>query len=518
MTLPPLVEKLLNPGAYPHNPARVELLQTHISYIFLAEDLVYKIKKPVDFGFLDFTTLEKRLFYCREEVRLNRRLAPDVYIGVVAVTEDGGAVRMEGEGAPLEYAVKMKRLPEKSILFGMIKDGSVTAGMIERVARAIADFHKRAKTDERISAFGSPEVIKRNTDENFSQTAGFVGLTITRDAYDEIKNFTDRFLKEKERLFIKRMEEGFIRDCHGDIHSEHISITNGINIFDCIEFNERFRFCDVVSDFAFLSMDLDFLNRHDLTRTCDRTYFSSTGDGDGKKLLDFYKCYRAYVRGKVEGFELKEPEVDKHEKHRARIRAMQHFHLARLYATGGFRPSMVIVCGLSGTGKSFVSGLLSGYTGFVHLSSDVVRKRLAGLRPEEHRFEPFGKGIYSEDFTIRTYGALIEEADGLLEAGRSVILDATFSKKRFLEDAKRVAVSKGAEFHVVLCTSDDETVRRRLLKRRETETVSDALWNIYLKQKELFEPVEEPHLTLDTSGKDLTPERLAAEVASKIFN
>ena len=516
MTLPGLIEKLLLPDAYPHRPDRVELLQTHISYIFLTPDLVYKIKKPVDFAFLDFTTLEKRLFYCHEEVRLNRRLAPDVYMGVAAVTEEDGRVRMEGTGSPVEYAVKMKRLPEESILENKIKKGTVTEEMIERVARAIADFHGRAWTDGRISAFGSPEVIKKNTDENFSQTSDFVGLTLSRKVYEDIKGYTERFLEENRGLFIKRMEDGHIRDCHGDIHSEHISITNGIDIFDCIEFNERFRFSDTVSDLAFLSMDLDFHNRHDLARVLDSTYFSATGDAGGRALLDFYKCYRAYVRGKVEGFELKEPEVDDNEKRRARIRALHHFHLARLYATGGFRPLMVVVCGLSGTGKTVISRRLSEYTAMVHLASDVVRKRLAGLRPEEHRFEPFGRGMYSRDFTEKTYGMLISEAGRLLGSGRSVILDATFSRKKFLKDAKKEALERGAEFHIVLCTSDDETVRKRLLRRREEKTWSDALWDVYLKQKETFEPVEERHITVDTAGRDV--DELINEVTWKIFN
>jgi aminoglycoside phosphotransferase family enzyme/predicted kinase len=507
--LPSLIEALLEPRAYPERPEKVTLQQTHISYLFFTPRYVYKVKKPVDFAFLDFSTLKKRLHFCQEEVRLNRRLAPGLYLDVVAITAGKAGkegVFMEGEGEALEYAVKMKRLPAETMLEAMLERETVTGEVIERVARAVASFHKKAETNERISSFGLPEMIKNNTDENFSQTKDFIGRTITRKQYDDIKAYTDSFLSSKKGEFNKRVQKGFIKDCHGDIHSEHISISDGIQVYDCIEFNERFRYSDIVADSAFLSMDLDFHNRHDLTRLFDDAYFSSIGDGAGRRLLDFYKCYRAFVRGKVEGFKLVEPEETETDKREAELKARLYFHLAHLYATGGFRPTMLVLRGLSGTGKTIIADELSRKTDFVVLSSDAIRKGLFGIKPEEHRFEPFEKGIYTTEATERTYAELIEKGTALVETGRSVILDATFSELKYLKIAASKAKASGAIFHVVECVAEEETIRKRLKQRSlEKGAISDARWEVYKKQKGLFESLPTPfeggpHLVLKTDG------------------
>lgn len=502
MALPSLIKDLLDPRSYPERPSSIELRQTHSSCIFLTPEFAYKVRKPVNFGFLDFSTLEKRLFFATEELRLNRRLAPDIYLDIVAITEKDGRAFMGGTGRPMEYAVKMKRLPEESILENLLKEGNVANDVILRIARTIADFHKKAGTNRHISGFGKPGVIKKNTDENFSQTGDYIGRLISRELFDSIKDYTETFLRTNKRLFLERVSSGFIRDCHGDMHCEHISITDGINIFDCIEFNERFRFSDTVADTAFLSMDLDFHNRSDLSRILDGSYFSFMDDPEGEKLLNFYKCYRAYVRGKVEGFKALEPEVDEKDRLAAGLNARHHFHLSGLYARGGFAPSLVIVCGLSGTGKSTLARALAQNTGFIQISSDATRKELAGLSPDEHRFEPYGKGIYSEEFTDRTYRELTERAASCLKNGRSVILDATFSKRRYFERLMEAFTSlgiKGAEWHIIECVADDETVRNNLLKRTakpDKGAVSDAGWEVYLEQKKSFEPIVEPHLKL----------------------
>lgn len=497
MGLPPIIMDLLDPGSYPEHPGKIELRQTHISYLLFTPEFVYKIKKPVDFGFLDFTTLDKRLFYCEEEVRLNRRLAPDIYIGVVPVVTREGRALMQAEGKPIEYAVKMKRIEADKVLERMLEKDKATPEIIGRIANVIAGFHMNAATGKHISAFGSPEVISRNTEENFSQTKYFVGDTISKRLFERIRSYTDNFLNDNPLLFMKRIKEGYIRDCHGDIHSEHIAVNDRIEIIDCIEFNERFRYSDVVADFAFLSMDLDSRNRADLSRVLDEEYFVETGDSDGKRLLDFYKCYRAYVRGKVEGFKSREPEVSEDERLDAIISARSHFRLAGTYADGRPSPLIVVIRGLSGTGKSTLADALASKTGFVRLSSDAIRKELAGVPHDEHRFEEFKKGIYSDDFTEKTYGELVQRASEYLRQGRSVIVDATFSKRKFLEDAKAAALEAGLKedcFHVVECAADDETVRKRLAKRCDEtvdgRAVSDAVWDIYIKQKEVYEDAE----------------------------
>ena len=518
MTLPHLIESLLEPGAWPEGPETVTLEQTHISYLFFTPRYVYKVKKPVEFGFLDFSTLEKRLYYCREEVRLNRRLAPGLYLDVVAITSGKEGITVGGEGEVLEYAVKMKRLPEETMLEVMLESDSVTVPIIQKVAGAVASFHKEAETNEHISGFGRPEMVKKNTDENFAQTRDYIERTIGRKQYDDIKAYTDGFLSSNEALFSGRVEGGFIKDCHGDIHSEHISISDGIQIYDCIEFIERFRYSDIVADAAFLSMDLDFHNRHDLARVFDEAYFRSTGDGGGGALLDFYKCYRAFVRGKVEGFKLEEPEETEEDKRGAAFKARLYFHLAHLYATGGFRPTMLVMRGLSGTGKSALADEISRRTGLRVLSSDKIRKGLFKIPPGERRPEPpppFEKGIYTPEATERTYSKLIEKGFNLAASGRSVILDATFSKLKYLKRAEEKARLSGALFKVVECVAKEEEVRKRLLERvSEKGAVSDADWEIYTKQKSLFEPFEGPKVVLETEGP---PEAVTEAAVERLF-
>ena len=496
--IPELIKGLLKPEAYQEQPSAIELCQTHISYLIFTPEFVYKIKKPVDFGFLDYTTLESRLRLCNEELRLNRRLSPHVYLGVVGITEKDGGFYMGGSGEPVEYAVKMRRLDEGRKLSRLLEKGEASTEVIKRIALVIAAFHATAETNERISGFGSIGAIRNNTNENFEQTAPFVGNMISRGLYAKIREFTDDFLSENSSLLKSRMNDNFIRDCHGDIHSEHVFIENGIEIIDCIEFNERFRYSDVIADAAFLSMDLDCFNQHGLSAAFDAAYLAATGDYQGARLMDLYRCYRAYVRGKVEGLKAQEPEVEEKERDDSFIRAALHFHLSGLYASGGFRPMMVVVCGPSGTGKSTLAAELSNHTGFVRLSSDRIRKELAGVPAKERRKEPFGGGIYSDEFTARTYAELLRRAAGLLKEGRSVVLDATFGRRAHLIEARNAAQRARAIFRVVECTALNSTVRERLSKRGAAPegVVSDADWAIYLKQKALFEEIKEPHAEL----------------------
>ncbi len=501
MTLPSLINALLDPGAYKENPHSVELKQTHISYVFLTPRFAYKIKKPVDFGFLDFTTLDKRRFFCHEEVRLGRRLSTGVYLGVVPVAGEGGRVMMEGKGAPVEWAVKMKRIPEDSILEGAIKRGEADAETMRRVAAVIAAFHAKAESGGRINEFGGIEAIRKNTDENFTQTASYIGKTISVRQYEDIKGYTEGFLEANAALFNKRVEKGFIKDCHGDLHAEHVSIADGIEVIDCIEFNERFRFSDTVADAAFLSMDVEYHGRGDLSRAFEAEYFKAAKDPDGAKLLDFYKCYRAYVRGKVAGFKSAEEDVPDEERRAARLDAMLHFRLAGLYAGGGFRPAFIIIRGLSGTGKSTLAGAMKDALGGARLSSDAIRKELAGVKPSEHKGAAYGEGIYSPEFNEKTYAELIKRSAAQLLSGRNVVADATFAKAAHLKEAMEAAAQSGAKAYIIECRAGDETVRVRLLKRAsvepDAEGASDAGWEIYERQKTGFEDVDAERLIID---------------------
>lgn len=324
---------LSEPASYPHRPPRVEVVQTHISAIFLAGHLVYKVKKPVNLGFLDFTTLERRRHFCQEEVRLNRRLCPEVYLGVEVIGRTNGALSL-GRGEPVEYAVVMRRLPQDRMMDALLARGELTPRMVEDVAACLADFHERAATDERIAAFGRPEAIRVNTDENFAQTERYRGRLLSPQQFSDIRRFTEAFLERRE-LFEERIRRGRVRDGHGDLHLQHICLADRIYIFDCIEFNERFRYGDVAVDLAFLLMDLDFHDRPDLARLLERRYQELSGDRALGEMLPFYKCYRAYVRGKVEGFRSEDPRVPPEQRREAQERARRYFQLAHRYALAG---------------------------------------------------------------------------------------------------------------------------------------------------------------------------------------
>jgi aminoglycoside phosphotransferase family enzyme/predicted kinase len=478
--LPELVKALLMPAAYPEKAGGVELVQTQMSFVFLTREFVYKVKKAVDLGYLDYTTLDKRRFFCQKEVELNRRLCPETYLGVVPITQDKGAIRVGGRGEAIEYAVKMRRLPQSRMLNVLLANNGVTAEMITGVAGKLAAFHKKAETSPKISAFGEIKAVTANTDENFAQTENYVGKTISEDSYRHIKEYTDSFIEKNTPLFNKRVKEGRIRDCHGDLHAAHICFSDGICIYDCIEFNDRFRYCDVASEMAFLAMDLDHYGRADLSRSLINAYVAESEDSELLELLGFYKGYRAYVRGKVEGFKLDDPYISGEEKQKTLDVAASYFDLARAYTRA--RPMLFITVGLVGTGKSTVAQALAKRLGLVVIASDVTRKQLAGVPVTEHRFEDFYGGIYSAELSRRTYDKMFSEAGDILGEGGSVVLDASFIRAEERLKARQVAEEAGADFFII---------KERLERRLKGKTVSDGRWEIYQPQKEAFEPVKE---------------------------
>lgn len=302
------------------------LVQTHTSWVLILDSVVYKIKKPVNFGFLDYSTLEKRLENCRREIELNRRLCPWVYLDVVPISLKDGKYVLEDPSQPVEYAVKMRRIPEDSLLKNRLSE--VSEEEIRALARHIAHFHLRA---ERRDEFGSVSIMKYNTDENFLQTEKYIGITISREDYFYIREKTENFYKRYGDLFEKRIRDGRIRDGHGDIRLEHVAfLKEGICVFDCIEFNERFRCGDMLNDMCFLSMELDFAGRRDLSEAYEEEYRRITQDEEFEVFLPFFKCYRAYVRGKVNSFLLDDPHYEKKEE--ALELAKRLFALSRSYA------------------------------------------------------------------------------------------------------------------------------------------------------------------------------------------
>jgi hypothetical protein len=499
--LPELVKALLEAKAYPEATKQIELVQTQMSFVFLTDDCAYKVKKPVNLGFLDYTTLEKRHFYCQKEIELNRRLCPEVYLGVVPITKDRNNIFVEGKGEVIEHAVKMRRLPHEAMMDVLLAKNQVSPEMLTAVAQKLAEFHQRAETNANISAFGDIKVITQNTDENFSQTEKYIGKTISPGTLQRIKAYAEGFIETNTSLFNKRVADGRIRDCHGDVHAAHICFTDGICIYDCIEFNDRFRYCDVASEVAFLAMDLDHYGRADLSHSFVNAYIDKSKDRELGKLLNFYKCYRAYVRGKVESFKLDDPYIAPDEKRQALEIASSYFDLAHAYT--GSRPTLLITTGLVGTGKTVLAQALAKRLGLVVISSDVTRKKLASIPLTEHHFDEFDTGIYSPEFSGKTYDKMFSETKHILGEGGSVILDASFIKAEERLKAKRLAEEMGADFFIVECSLDEKAIKQRLAQRLEEGSTSDGRWEIYQPQKRAFDPVVEVppqnHVIINTS-------------------
>jgi hypothetical protein len=326
-----VVDALLTPESYQEDPGKIELIQTHISFVFLTKNFVYKVKKAVNFGFLDFSTLEKRRLFCEKELVINRRLCPEIYLEVLPINKSN-IIKINGSGETVEFALKMKRLPQEKIMTTLLKENKVDNKTIEQLSKIIAQFHSNAQTNSEIDQYGSPKIIKINWDENFAQTQNYVDQTIPRIEFSFIQDRVNSFMEKNRLLFENRIKNGKIRDCHGDLHSGNIFITGKICIFDAIEFNDRFRYSDVASDVAFLAMDLDFRQRPDLSAYFIERYIVYSKDQQLTMLLPFYKCYRAYVRGKVISFKLDDPNVSGEEKTAAAKEAQAYFKLAADYA------------------------------------------------------------------------------------------------------------------------------------------------------------------------------------------
>ena len=516
MNFSDLISALQNPKNYPHSPTKIDFVQTHISAIFMTGEHVYKIKKPVNFGFLDFTTLEKRNFYCHQEVVLNRRLCPEIYLGVIEIRWHEGRIHIgSGPGEIVEYAVLMKQLPAACLMDQRLSRKRVTVEDLRKIASKIVHFHLHAATDPKIASFGAIETLRGNLEENFNQARPYVGQALSTKVYEEIQEDSDRFLQRRSALLRQRIGEGKIRDCHGDLHLQHICLADGILIFDCIEFNERFRYSDVAADIAFLLMDLDFHGYPRQGVLLAAFYLSFSRDWGLFLLLDFYKSYRAYIRGKVTCFRLDDPNISSAEKRLALEEARRYFQLASHYARRMNRPQLLLTGGLVGTGKSTIAQALAEVLGWEWLSTDRIRKELAHLQPQERRLEKFHEGIYSPDFSRQTYQTLMERAGDLLRAGNSVILDGSFKKEAERKRALDLSRQAHADLLFIECQCSESTIQRRLAQRAlDPNEPSDGRWEIFGDQREDYEPVHivpsELHLPLNT-------EESVEECLQKVF-
>lgn len=489
-----IIKSLLKVEAYPETVNSVELIQTHVSWIFLAGDTAYKIKKPVDFGFLNFSTIDRRRFYCQEEVRLNSRLCPDIYQGVVEVREAPSGAAFFGDGPVIDFAVKMKRLPAERMLDRLVEGGEATSADMRAVARVIADFHRTAATSPAISEYGQRERIMANWQENLAQSAANHQTPISGHELEVIREWVSSFVENQAELFERRITKGFIRECDGDIHLENICLTDGrIYIFDCIEFNERFRYCDTAADIAFLLMDLDFHHRHDLAEAVLDEYLVASGDAGLCDVIDFYKLYRAFVRGKVESFRQSDSGIEQKERERAGARSAAYFRLARGYLEQQrLKTTLFITCGLTGSGKSTLAAQLSFELGITTYNSDKVRKQMAALPPDTAQSVPFVTGLYSAAASEATYAELLRLAEAELALGRSVIIDACFISREQRLPFGKLAARLALPYVVLHCSCPDPEQRRRLIEREAAgKSLSDGNLEILELQRNNFQPPDE---------------------------
>ena len=498
-----IFEVMCRPEFYPHPVSSIEQRETHISHVFLTGDYVYKIKKPVNLDFLDFTTLEKRYYYCHQEVILNKRLSHNVYFDVISINIKDSKYHLNGPGAPVEYAVKMRQLPQDRSMVHLLKRNKINRVLIEELAVILSEFYIQGPSVDHIHSSGAWETILANCEENFQQTRMFAGEILDERIFQIVRSATLSFLHREKELFENRIKSKKIRDCHGDLRTGHIYFTDeGIQIIDCIEFNERFRFQDVTSDLAFLAMDLDYEGFPQIANYLLDDYAKHTEDPDVFVLIDFYKCYRAFVRCKVNCIRLQEGDTSKQGRIKLLKETSRYLDLAYKYAVQFSRPTLWVVCGMPGSGKSTISRELSRIFNIKIFQSDVIRKELYGLKPDAPSDMPFGTGIYSKGASSLTYGRLLLLAQEEIEKGRSVILDATYGSQHDRREAIRMARDNEANIVFVECVLKENVIKKRLLKREAGYPVSDARYHHFEDFKRRFEPLNElgneMHIRVDT--------------------
>lgn len=518
-----LFEDLLHPDAYPDpRPKAVELRETHISAVHLLEADVYKVKKPVNFGFLDFSTREQRRAACEAEVRLNRRLSPDVYLGVVPITRDSkGQHHIGGEGEVVEHAVHMRRLPDEERADLLLARGALGPPEVDRIAEAIVRFHASCRSDETTAEHGKAEAIAVNVEENFAQTRDVLTHYMSDAEAAEIEEYQRGALVELSHIFAERIERGAVRDGHGDLRLEHVYLRpNGeVTILDCIEFNDRFRYADIACDLAFLTMDLTHMRRADLAEQLLLTYAQKSNDFDLYSVIDFYESYRAFVRAKISTF-LAENEAAPHAlRTAAKDDARRHFLLAIAAERSQLlRRVVVAVGGIIAAGKSTLAAWISEQLSAPVVEADRTRKSMLGVSATTKVHDGAFAGAYDKSFTDRVYSELMRRASVVLASGRPVVLDASFRSPEMRMAAKELARSHGVPFYFVECRAPASICKERLSQRQnQSSTVSDgrlAIFDDFVREWQ--SPAElgpSEHIVVDTSRP---PDETHREVVDKI--
>ena len=509
-----MIAALRDPRRYPHPVERVELLETHISWILLTGNYAYKLKKPVSLGFLDFSTLEARRTACEEELRLNRRTAPDLYLEVVPVTGTETEPRLGGTGRAIDYAVKMREFPQDALLDRVAARGGLRLELMDELAAEVAAFHAQVARAAAGSEFGSPGDVIGQARQNFDQLRSLGPDRESAAALGRLAEWTEREFARRAPAFAARRDAGFVRECHGDLHLRNLLLLDGrIVPFDCIEFNPHFRWIDVMSEVAFLVMDLvDHGFAAHAARFLD-AYLEGTGDYAGLGCLRFYLVYRAMVRAKVAWMRGHQLPAGTPERGRAEGEFGDYLRLAERFVALE-RRALVLMRGLSGSGKSAFSGLLVEAIGAIRVRSDVERRRLHGLAAAERTGAAVGGGIYGQDATRRTYARLAEIARIVLEAGFPAVVDATFLLRADRDALRALAREAGATFAIAACEAPEPVLRERIRARaRAGGDASEATLDVLARQIATAEPLVGEELTfavrVDTT-RDLASLRASA--------
>ncbi|MBC7921005.1 MAG: AAA family ATPase [Ferruginibacter sp.] len=498
-------------ASYPHHPRRVEIRQTHASVVAIVPPYVYKIKKRVDLGFLDFRSLADRKANCEREVRLNSRLCAELYLGVVPITQqpDGGGLAFGAGGEVVDYALQMKQLPDGFFLDELLAKGWVTPSVLEPVLARLKDFYDQQPPDPTLAHHGDIAHLKTNSDENFLTLRQFAGDIIHPVALEAIRQFTEQFYEKRRPLLEKRTRGNRIKDGHGDLRLEHIHAQDGkVCIYDCIEFNDRFRYLDVASDLAFLTMDFDFHHRPDLARHVTERMAGLLNDPEMKQLMDFYQCYRACVRAKVERIRSGEPEVPAAERQQSHERAVRYGQLALRYATLGSVGAVIMVGGRIASGKSTLARQLAQLLGAEYLASDVVRKEGAGL-PLYERTPPETKAVlYAAAQKDHVYENLLGAALAGARQGQICLVDATFGRLTNRALFTEAFTREGIPYYFLEAQASEATLRQRLRQRdQQPQVVSDARLDDFDRLNQAYQaPTEIPGAHLLAISTETSPE------------
>lgn len=497
-----LIAALQNPTLFPHPVEGFQVIETHISWVLLTGPYVYKFKKPVNFGFLDFSTLEARHHFCREELRLNQRLTQDLYLEVIPVTGSVEAPQLGGTGEVIEYALKMRQFPQDGLLSTLQANGELTTAHIDQLARQIADFHIEAPRVPAEHELGSPDSVMAPVLQNFEQIRPLISEASDLSQLDALQAWAESSFERLKPLLAQRKADGFIRECHGDIHLGNATLIDGkVVLFDCIEFNEPFRMTDVYADIGFLAMDLEDRGLKSLSRRLISQYLEMTGDYQGLELLNFYKAYRAMVRAKVALFSLS-PDADGVQRAATLRQYRNYANLAESYSAIPSR-FLVITHGVSAVGKSHVAMRLVESLGAVRLRSDIERKRLFAGQD--------GEALYGSQASEATYARLNELASQALRAGFPVVIDATYLKRQQREAAAQVAETTGVPFLILDCEAPQAVIAGWLEQRQaQNNDPSDATLEVIEAQQASREPLSAEEL--------LRSKRVETNVSSDLDN